>query len=48
MLVGPDHSQPSSIGPSQSHQVLQIKPQSEDLPMALGDMATFQDHMVIT
>ena len=41
MLIGPNHAQPSSMGLSQSHPVLQSNPQSEYTPMALGDMATF-------
>ena len=48
MLVGPNHTQPHSMGLSQLHWVLQLKPQSEHTPTALGDMATFQDHVVIT
>ena len=47
MLIGPNHTQQISMGLSQSHWVLQLKPQSECTTMALGDMVTSQDHVLI-
>ena len=47
ILVIPNHTQPHSMGLSQMHQVLQLKPQLEHTPAAWGDMAPFQDHVVI-
>jgi len=48
MLVSPNHTRPFSMGLSQSHQVFTAKAQSEHTPTALGDMAAFWDHVVIT